>query len=160
MFKKKNSYQQNKTRKPMKISTWLSRRKTVPVSLGKTDSEMHWNKWKDQMAWGKHPTLCKVIPGLQVVNQSHLWKEEHPSATIIHLVLVISTLGLRAGYKLFISCWISLLRKVILCRWIVLFFYAMTIDIWSVFVPSRPSEVWDQTLCSIPGYLPRRVPPQ
>lgn len=39
-----------------------------------------------------------------------------------------------------------------------LFFYTMTINILLVFVPSRPSEAWDQTLCSIPGYLPSVFP--
>lgn len=45
-------------------------------------------------------------------------------------------------------------EKVILCRWKVLFFYAMTIDTLLVLGPSRPSEVWGQTLHSIPGCLP------
>lgn len=110
------------------------------------------------MAWGKHPTLWEVTPQVQVVNQSHVW-EEYPPATIIHLVWVISALGLRAGYKLDFLAGSPYGEIAILCSWIVLFFYVMTTDVLLVLVPSRPSEVWDQTLCSIPGYLPT-VPPQ
>lgn len=66
---------------------------------------------------------------------------------------------LRAGYKLDFLAGSPYWEKAILCRWIVLFFYVMTTDVLLVLVPSRLSEVWDQTLCSIPGYL-LPLPPQ
>lgn len=70
----------------------------------------------------------------------------------------MSALGLRAGYKLDFLAGSPYWEKAILWRWIVLFFYVMTTDVLLVLVPFRPSEVWDQTLCSIPGYLPSVLP--
>ena len=83
----------------------------------------------------------------------------NPCATLIYEVLVILALGLRVGYNHFYFLagppyW----EKVILCRQIMLFFDVITTDTSLAFVPSRPSEVGDQTLCSIPGYLPTLSP--